>query len=374
MFQKCQHNKPFHFKTSVLAKMIRSLVTACKNTTVAPVPPSATLSAVSSWIFGPNKQTELNKNIELVTPQPIPLRSAVNVKSSGAEIIKVDSVSLCVIKSPNETLKGQEQKNQLHRLLLPYVVTSFDQDFETVSDEAVQEHCDHQLFGDYLFIAVANDTTKQEVSAADADVGPLVVFHLLCSSIEIDIAGIFDKLSSSHEQNLQTINNNKTVMCGAGYCCAVEFQKTGVATLVHNIAVRDYLKPQAVLLRTVNIAMVKLLKRTAPEGSRLYPNDLLLLEDEENTKQLSIKNKFQSKEQEWEFARAIANDALHKWSQLSTDAAKFDPERLVFRGVYVTNKLVQEKTSSSDGEETKLKEDVDVEPGDAQLRILVLPF
>lgn len=354
---------------------MRALATACKTIQQIPLPHNDVLPALTKWVFGTANRPDIHdeNKLRLVLPHAIPLRKPVRIEGDDNT---VESVSLCVFRNPKDIL-NEKEKFQLHSLMLPYTLRAFCQDVETVSNECVEDHCNHQILGDLLFVAVANSNKTKFIDEEICDgllvnppgpQPPRVIFHLLCSTISIDIKGILNNYSAAQgnvaERASRTAGPN--VMCGAGYCTDPIFQQTGIATLVHDIVVQQFLKPQAVILRTANPAMVKLLKRNAPAGSRLYPNDLILENDEER----NSKNTFGlTKEHEWNFARAIGNAALPLWSQLSADAAKYDPERLVFRGAYAVYKVddVFKSGSANSG-------DIEVAPGDAQLRILLLPM
>lgn len=78
-------------------------------------------------------------------------------------------------------------------------------------------------------------------------------------------------------------------------------------------------------------------------------------------------------------ARSIARDAIKQWEHLSSQVDKYDEEQLVFKGAYSTelDEVFNKKNNNNHQEETSKSpssgfQDIHVNPGDAQLRIVVL--
>jgi hypothetical protein len=308
------------------------------------------LPCLTKWINNKNSVDESSSSSSSSPKIKILSSSLIKMKST---VESIESVAVAVIENP--TSLSEQEKNQIYKLTLPYTTRAFKQDFATISDSSIKEHLDHTTQGNFLFVALPIAKTEEEKENSDLEtivVAPKVVFHLLCSTFMI-------KNSLADENDKNNNNNNEVLaMCCSAFCCDPTFQNGGLATIVHTAAL-EFLRPKLIIMRTVNPSMLKLLKRTSPVGSKLFPNDCKTEED-------------------WALARAIAKDAISKWDHLSAEVEKYDETKLVFRGVYKGLDEVFNKTSNPAKEQeqtvsttTTCFEDIFVEPGDAQLRIMM---
>lgn len=266
-----------------------------------------------------------------------------------------------------------------------------------MSATELQEHFDHTTPGDFLFLAssicdhVDNDDDQSknedesddefEVEAAGGEwipreVAPKIVFHLLCSAIDIENNLIIPSMSSSTIESV-AITKKLLAMCCSGRCCDPDFQNAGIATIVHNIAV-SFLKPQLVVTRTVNPSILKLLRRNSPPGSKLFPNDSSYYrrrcgrggDGNKNSDENADANRDENaEEEEWKMVRNIGAIIVQKWDHFENQRDKYNPETLQFEGVY-QNVDPEVFGANSDVVENL---DMEVKRGDAQLRIVVFP-
>ena len=103
---------------------MQALAASCQQLKHFPIPHAEVIPSLSKWIFGSSQIP--NEKLQLISPTPVPLRKAIVLENEPP----IETVSICVFRNPKENL-NQEQKYQLHRLLLPYVVRAFEQNFET---------------------------------------------------------------------------------------------------------------------------------------------------------------------------------------------------------------------------------------------------
>jgi hypothetical protein len=230
---------------------------------------------------------------------------------------------------------------------------------------------------------------------------PKVIFHMLCSNLQIQIPSSSSSFVLNNNGNTTTSNGNinsnsnsnhqvtekkekKKAMCVGAYCCDPNYERNGIATQVHTAALQ-LMTPDIIIMRTVNRSILRLLRRTSPKNSRLFPNDC------NNNNNNSNSNNSQ---EDWQLARHIAQQAVDQWEQLHKDRHCYDKETMVFRGVYdivnekvfapsavdtpfkqrkdkdeTTNHNYEQKATTKDDDHN---EDVFVRPGDAQLRVMIL--
>jgi len=334
---------------------------------------SKSFNSLKKWIgFDDESQ------IQLLTPSEFPPPKLRRTASNT----NIDSICISVIKNPHTSLSLQ-QKCQIYKLTLQYTSRAFHQDIDTMTGPEIQDHFDHTTTGEYLFLAtslISSEEQEEEKTSSTAktnddseyinnrEKAPRVVFHLLCSTIQVEV-------ESKNDNNTNNNNNSQLAMCCSGRCCDPTFQNSGIASIVHNAAVH-FLKPRMIITRTVNPSILKLLRRNSPPGSKLYPNDLVFAEKRENTEH-----------EEWTMVRKIATQAVHKWDQCRKEIEKYNPETMQFEGVYSNvkdevfnnknnNKKTEEEQESTESKHTAVADefvDVPVKAGDAQLRIVMFP-
>jgi len=297
-----------------------------------------------------------------------------NVTPQGAAEIK--AVRVVAIQQPRKLPDAVKRK--VYQLTLPYTARAFHQDLRTMSEKTLQEHIDHATPGDVLLLAVATTNTVMpspphagQQSPAETpqltDI-PWVVGHQLVDILKVTIP----PEAGSTEGERTSPSRLGSAMCILGICCDPLFQKIGVSTLIQDYALA-LLKPDCVVLRTVNPSVIKMLRRTSPDGSAMYPNDC-------------------GSESEWDRARAVANQVVKQWEHVQHHVHLFDATALVVRGVYSAHdqKVFNKSSNCSKGNgggggrggggegdravavQANVS-DIPILAGDAVLRVVVLP-
>eukprot|EP00760_Papus_ankaliazontas_P001201 PhM_4_TR10418/c0_g1_i3/m.22307 len=245
-----------------------------------------------------------------------------------------NKMSVIFLRKPQQNVPDFAQRTLFEVHMRPYILRAFNEDPDTISDEAAQEHYDHAIPGDGLFLAViSNDIHHFRV-----------VGHVLVTCRQIK-----DKESFLlFEQGMY---------CNA-ICCDPLVQHAGVSTNLVKAAVETF-RPQAVVLRTMNPSVVKLLKRMAQEQRNkttdnscdavLYPEEC-------------------SDDDSWARAGRLGDAVVNSWDHLRADVSLYDSQRLAFRSIYRPERISVFGGVEERDDDPRRK----IAPGDAVLCILLL--
>lgn len=363
----------------------------------------------------------------LRTSQVLSLPSARSGTAAAANDTTLqESVIMVEIPSPRTIAPLEQQKHFWAEFMLPYTARAFGETADTITESSKREHFEHAFPGDALFVAVlvkeSNPTDdestlgerKREKDSTLFDESALrVIAHELCDfasipsfSHELDhLVSVSTASSDDGSKAAPAIRNaedcRRRCLCVTGICTDPLYQGRNVSSMLHSFALSlSFLgaaggstnpndmasQISCVVLRTVNPAVVKMLRRTSPPGTVFFPDDCFAVEQKEERASISKTAKDGKEEtttascssnQWWDTAKVIACALLPQWWQLREQADKFDPEALCFRGAYAADRqkvFVQKKEEEVEEEEKKAENPRSAGPGDAVLRICLFPL
>jgi GNAT superfamily N-acetyltransferase len=281
---------------------------------------------------------ELNTSIKPTAgshhmPSPMPVFRPLPASRADNDEVFVESVSeACCVVIEQPKLLPIEAQQALFSKLLPYTTEAFGETMDSITEESKQEHFEHVVNGDVLLLCGLVEPALHDFR---------FVAHTLVQTYRVELPGETESSTIAHI---------------SGTCCDPLAQRRGIASFLLNQAIAAT-RSRFVTARTQNTTVVKMMASV--------PNSTLWPAQAAAEKKLVVENS------------VIINVASHIANAYGQDAACYDPEKLVFRRVYATDR-VQTFSGSPLNEAQQLSLSwvdtwLDRAAGDAVLLVLELP-